>query len=140
MILAITPGDVIDNTRLTEVFKCSPRGGMRRSKATNILVLVKNDVKSLYKNEWQGDILMYTGMGRLGDQSLDFRQNKTLMESGTNGVEVHLFEVRTLKKYTYIGRVELAGKPEQDTQKDCNGTSRQAWRFPLRRCSGGPVL
>ncbi len=136
MILPIAPGDVIDNTRLTAIFKCSPQGGMRRSKSTNTLVIVKNDVKSLYKNEWQGDILLYTGMGRLGDQSLNSYQNKTLKESGTNGVDVHLFEMRTPKRYTYIGRVELAGKPEQDTQKDCNGTSRQVWRFPLRRCRG----
>ncbi len=122
--LPITPGDVIDNNRLIAIFKCSPQGGMRRSKETNTLVLVANEVKSLYNDEWQNGILMYTGMGRNGDQSLDFHQNKTLAESKTNGVELHLFTVKRLREYTYVGRVELAGAPEEDIQDGEDGDAR----------------
>ena len=35
-------GEVIDNARFREVFKCSTQGGMRRSLDTNTLVLVSN--------------------------------------------------------------------------------------------------
>lgn len=82
---------------------------------------------------------MYTGMGQEGDQSLAFAQNKTLAESDTNGVDVHLFEVHKAKEYTYVGRVELAGEPEQGTQSDKNGSSRLVWRFPLRICAGETI-
>ena len=136
MLLPITPGDVIDNARLVEIFKCSTQGGMRRSKETNSLVLVTNEVKSLYTDEWQNGILMYTGMGTKGDQSLDFHQNKTLNESNTNGIELHLFTVKKLREYTYVGRVELAGPPEEDIQNDEDGKDRIVWRFPLRICDG----
>ncbi len=37
------------------------------------------------------DIAGAGGMGMVGDQSLSFAQNKTLAESGTNGIGVHLF-------------------------------------------------
>lgn len=36
---------------------------MRRSKATNTLVLVSNHVESVYDDRWEGDIFHYTGMG-----------------------------------------------------------------------------
>lgn len=64
-------GEVIDNNRLREVFKCSTQGGMRRSLDTNTLVLVSNHVKSIYGDRWIGDTLHYTGMGLVGDQYLN---------------------------------------------------------------------
>ena len=47
-------------------------------------------VVSTYSDDWDGDTLLYTGMGQKGDQSLTFAQNKTLAESNSNGVTVHL--------------------------------------------------
>ena len=70
-------------------FKCGNMGGMRRSKATNSLEIISDHTKGLYEDKWFGDILHYTGMGKKGDQDLYFRQNKTLAQSDTNGVEVH---------------------------------------------------
>lgn len=63
-------------------------------------------------------------------------QNKTLAESDTNGVELHLFSVKKDREYTYVGRVELAGEPEEDVQYDQNADTRIVWRFPLRICDG----
>ena len=99
---------VLTNQELMDVFKCGNAGGMRRSKKTNSLVLIFDHTKHLYDDEWKGDTLHYTGMGAEGDQQLDFQQNKTLAESRTNGVKVHLFEVFEPKKYSYIGEVYLA--------------------------------
>lgn len=89
----VTIGMEINNDTLCEIFGCSPQGGMRYSKRTNTLVLISNRVTSIYTDDWDGDILLYTGMGQKGDQSLTFAQNKTLAESNSNGVTVHLFEV-----------------------------------------------
>lgn len=120
---------VLTNQELMDVFKCGNAGGMRRSKKTNSLVLIFDHTKHLYDDEWKGDTLHYTGMGLEGDQRLDFRQNKTLAESRTNGVKV-LFESN---KYRYVGEVYLADEPYQEKQKDKNGLLRNVWFFPLKR-------
>ena len=46
----------IDNSRLCEIFRCSPQGGMRRSKQTNTLVIVSNHVESIYEDRWDASI------------------------------------------------------------------------------------
>jgi len=56
-------------------------------------------------------------MGLKGDQSLNYSQNKTLHESPTNGVKVHLFEKLTEGLYTYRGEVKLVGDPYPKSQR-----------------------
>ena len=133
-------GEVIDNDRLREVFKCSTQGGMRRSNKTNTLVLVSNHVKSVYGDRWIENTLHYTGMGLVGDQELNGVQNKTLNESNTNGVGVHLFEVFVNKEYTYQGQVRLTGSPYQERQPDSEGDIRDVWVFPLKLIDGMPLV
>src|SRR5690606_8366644 len=123
-------GSVIDNRQLCEIFKCAPQGGMRRSHRTNTLVLISDRTK-LYKDEKKDDIYYYTGMGQRGDQQLT-GQNKTLAESRTNGIDLHFFEVLKSRQYTYRGRVELAGEPYIDRQRDIEGNMRNVWIFPLK--------
>lgn len=125
-------GDVIDNNRLREIFKCSPQGGMRKSNVTNTLVLISNHIKSIYEDRWIGNTLHYTGMGMAGDQKLDFAQNKTLNNSETNGVQVFLFEVFKEKTYTFIGPVILSSIPYQELQPDESNTQRKVWIFPIQ--------
>lgn len=132
------PGATLNNDELTAWFRCSPQGGMRRSKETNTLVIVSNHVKSVYDDRWISDVLHYTGMGQEGDQSLAFAQNKTLHKSSSNGVAVHLFEVFTPKVYTYIGEVELSGSAYSEKQPDASGSSRLVWIFPMRLKTGAP--
>jgi 5-methylcytosine-specific restriction protein A len=100
-------GEIIDNQQLCSIFKCSPQGGMRRSLRTNSLIIITNQTKNFYKDKWEGDILHYTGMGLIGDQSLKFAQNKTLAGSNINGVNVFLFVVIHPKEYIFKGRVRL---------------------------------
>ena len=71
-------------------------------------------------------------MGLAGDQSLDYMQNRTLLNSNENGIDVHLFEVDKPTIYTYIGKVILSRKPYQDKQADTNGNRRNVWIFPLK--------
>lgn len=109
-------GDILNNNELRELFSCGMMGGMRRLKANNTLVIISDSTKGLYEDKWDGDVLHYTGMGKKGDQSLDFAQNKTLYESPKNGVNVHLFEVFKEQQYTYMGQVKLVSAPYQETQ------------------------
>lgn len=142
MIEALAQGAVITNDELTDYFTCSNNGGMRRSHATNTLVLVSDHTKGIYDDRWVDDVLQYTGMGLRGPQRLDFAQNRTLAESETNGVAVHLFEVFEPGQYTYIGEVALAGSPYEEEQPDADGVPRLVWVFPLRMAgsSATPAL
>jgi 5-methylcytosine-specific restriction protein A len=113
---------------------------MRRSTATNTLVLVSNHTKSLYDDVWIGDTFHYTGMGTIGDQSLNFMQNKTLHKSRSNGVDVFLFEVFIPKEYTFIGQVDLVGEPYKAKQPDDQGDVRDVWMFPMEVRGGRPPI
>ena len=124
-------GMSIDNKTLADTFLCSTQGGMRRSLRTNTLVLISDQTK-VYADRWDGDVLLYTGMGLTGDQDFYYMQNRTLYESQTNGVAIHLFEVFQPRQYTYIGQVELAGKPYMEKQADQNDLVRLVCVFPVR--------
>lgn len=123
----------LKNQDLCDVFKCSPQGGMRRSNRTNSLIIISNHYASIYEDRWIGDVQHYTGMGQSGDQDINRSQNRTLKESGTNGVTVFLFEVYGPKgsDYHYRGRVELAGEPYQENQLDESSELRSVWGSPL---------
>ena len=95
-------------------------------------MLICDHTKGLYDDMWHGDVLHYTGMGKVGDQVLAGNQNKTLYESGRNGIHVHLFEVLDPAEYTYRGEVKLVDKPYQDIQNDDNGHPRKVWMFPIK--------
>ena len=125
-----------------DIFKCSPHGGMRRSLRTGTLVIVLDHTRSTYEGRWLEDELHFTGMGRQGNQRLDYAQNKTLAESPTNDIENYLFEVFEPGHYIFKGRVALTGEPYQEEQPDINSNPREVWIFPLKlvdQPSSGPI-
>ncbi|MCD7843462.1 MAG: HNH endonuclease, partial [Clostridiales bacterium] len=125
-------GQTLKNNELVAIFKCGNMGGMRRSKATNTLVLVSDYTKGLYHDKWIGGVLHYTGMGKIGDQDIQWAQNATLAACGQNGVDVHLFEVLDAGEYVYCGRVALVEKPYVAIQPDEDGNMRMVWMFAFR--------
>ena len=127
---------VVRNSDIVKEFKCGNMGGMRRSRQTNTLVIISDYTKGLYEDKWHGDILHYTGMGKSGDQDLSFMQNKTLYESKSNGIDVHLFEVLQAGQYIYKGTVDLCEEPYQEIQDGEDGKSRKVWMFPVKLRSG----
>lgn len=129
---ALAIGHKLTNHELYEAFGCGNSGGMRRAKKTNSLIIISSHVESIYEDRWDGDILLYTGMGLNEDQSLDFNQNKTLNESPVNGVQVFLFEQFKVNEYTYLGPVELIEKPYSEQQSGQNGQLRTVYIFPLK--------
>ncbi len=125
-------GQIIKNADIVEIFKCGNMVGMRRSKTTNTLVIISDYTKGLYHDKWIGGVLHYTGMGKSGDQDIQWAQNATLAESGSNGIDVHLFEVIDAGEYIYCGRIELVGKPYTDIQPGEDGNVRNVWMFPIK--------
>ncbi len=129
----LTIGSAYDNQDLTHIFCVSSQGGMRKSNKSNSLVLIaKHDNNNPYDDKWRGNILHYTGMGLVGDQDVNYKQNKTVNESQINGVDMHLFESFNDNEYIYRGQVELCDEPYYETQKDETGQSRQVIKFPLK--------
>lgn len=136
----IKPGDILSNKELQKLFRCGLQGGMRRSHRTNSLILVSDHTRGIYKDRWEGNVLYYTGMGLRGEQSISLSQNKTLAQSKTNNVAIHLFEVFKSKEYIYQGRVKLDSVPFHETQLDINNNNRKVWVFPLKLIDqAGPV-
>jgi len=105
--------------------------GMNFKIDSNRLVLVRNHIKSIYTDRQEGDVLYYTGEGRIGDQSLT-GANKRLLNSNEEQIEVHLFEVFKRTEYTYKGIVHLVGEPLKEIQEDENGNDRTVYIFPLQ--------
>ena len=108
-------GETLKNSDIVEKFKCGNMGGMRRSKTTDTLVIVSDYTKGVYHDKWIGGVLHYTGMGKNGDQDINWAQNATLAGCGHNGVDVHLFD-----------------KPYTETQPGEDGNPRKVWMFPIR--------
>ncbi len=131
-------GNIYTNNDISEAFKCSNMGGMRRSKVTNSLVLItKHQEKragDIYEDEWTSDgILNYTGMGTIGDQDINYAQNKTLATAKQLGINVYLFESYKDNEYYYDGEVEVCGPIFTANEKDVDGKMRQVLKFPLRK-------
>ncbi|CAH1203026.1 hypothetical protein PAECIP111891_02205 [Paenibacillus allorhizoplanae] len=124
-------GESINNNQLTSIFLCSPQGGMRRSHKTNTLVIVSDHTNLLYEDRWEGKVFHYTGMGQNGDQDINYMQNRTLAESRTNGVEIHLFEVFRESEYIYMGEVSLSAAPYEEQQLDKGDKLRKVVVFPV---------
>ena len=126
-------GNKYYNEDICEAFKCSLMSGMNRSHTTNTLVLIAKHNKPLYDDQWNGNVFYYTGMGKSGDQSLEYKQNKTLNESNTNGIRVYLFESYVDREYIFSGEVKLSGSPFYVDELGDDGKIRKALKFPLTR-------
>ena len=124
-------GDTISNRKLSELFKCSSQGGMRRSHTTESLVLIADHTQSLYENRWIDGRFHFSGIGTRGDQQLEVGQNRTLAESEGNDVSIFLFEVFESGCYVYIGPVALVDEPYQTSHPDIEGSCRAVWVFPV---------
>ena len=132
LIHDLKPGNIINNAQLTHLFKCGIQGGMRRSHKTNTLVIVSDHTKKIYEDRREENTFQYTGKGMVGDQNLDFAQNKTLAQLPLNEVDGYLFEVFEEGECTFMGRVELAGKPYPEEQPDKFFNERKVWVFFLK--------
>lgn len=127
-------GNIYSNNEIASTFQCSNMGGMRRSIATNSLVLIAKHINPLYDDQWTEEgILNYTGMGTLGDQSISFGQNKTLATAKQNNIRVYLFESYKENQYYFCGEVELCGSIYTTKEFDSTERLRNVLKFPLRR-------
>ncbi|WP_372780715.1 AAA family ATPase (plasmid) [Priestia aryabhattai] len=129
----LRPHQKLKNQELVTMFKCGNSGGMRRSLKTNSLLLISDRTNPTYKNLSRDEegIWHFTGMGRKGDQSISYLQNKTLFNSNSTGVSLYLFECIGRDNYVFIDCVLLASKPYLDEQLGEDKKLRKAIVFKL---------
>lgn len=128
-------GQVYVRDDLISVFGGSFMRGMNICNKTNTLVLISKHTKNrIYGDDWQNGLMVYTGEGQKGDQTLT-AGNKKLYMADKEKTPVHLFTVFEKGKYTYYGLVKLAGDIYYETENDVDGNPRQVIRFPLIRMS-----
>jgi 5-methylcytosine-specific restriction enzyme A len=127
----LKPNDVLTNNELMKLFEVGQSGGMRFSIKNKHLILISDHTMGLYEDRWEGGLLHYTGEGKIGDQKV-VKQNLRLKNHKTTGERIYLFEVFNPKEYTYVGEVELEGKPYQEEQIDDSEEKRKVYMFPLK--------
>jgi len=115
---------------IKNLLDCTIMRGMNYKIDTNRLILIRNHIKSIYEDKQEGNILYYTGEGRIGNQELT-GINLRLSKSKEANTEVLLFEVFKSSEYTYKGEVKLVGNPFVSIQNDQDGLSRNVYIFPL---------
>ena len=124
--------DSLTNSQLSNFFRCSTQGGIRKSNLTNTIVIIFS-YDSIYKDRWDSNgILWYTGQGEFGDQKMT-NNNKILNETRFNGTPVFLF-YKLDKKYYYEGEVKLIDAPILTNELDKDEKIvRKVFKFPFKR-------
>lgn len=126
------PGYAASNAEIMANFHCACEGGIRPATRTDSVVLVLNHTKRDHSQDWHGDTLWFQGSGAKGDQTLAKGLNKSLLAAFKTGKPTYLFEVFKPGKYTFRGRVELAGEPFGQKAPDSGGGERIVQIFPLK--------
>ncbi len=124
-------GDKLENKEIAEAFACSNQGGIRKSTKTNTIVCLAKFTGCLYKHRKEGGTVLFTGMGKSGEQILS-RQNKALANATKEGYDIHLFAMYEEGVYTYEGRRLIFGDLLSEKQPDKDGKERDVIVFPLK--------
>ncbi len=137
-------GDVLSNREISKIFGVCAQRGIRYhgslqgsiSHVVLITVLQKTPEESLrnpYNDRLEGNILIYTGEGRIGTQKM-VRGNLALKRQMTEGYPVFVFEKKSPGKYMFLGRYTVFSV-DVEIQPDIKGQGREVFVYKLKRAS-----
>lgn len=129
MNVPFTPGQLVNNREIMNVFKCACEGGIRKSNTTNTVVLINRSTSQ--DPGIPAGTIAYEGSGK-GNQTLEKGKNKTLLKAFDMKLPVFLFEKEKPGVYKFLGRVSLVNPPFQEERPDQEGHNRKVWIFPLK--------
>ncbi|WP_199741886.1 hypothetical protein [Corallococcus sp. CA047B] len=132
-------GRVYSWGELGELFHCAPEyfssvGGMASRPEMEALLLITHigGAKSFdYEDYWDGDELIYTGRGQLGDQRMNGQNNLLASNRYTNFV----FEGAATRHLRFLG-IARSTQHWWSTGPDGNGAERRIIRFRLSFSDG----
>lgn len=129
-------GSVYKRDDLMSAFKGAFQGGINICTRTNTIVITsKHTGNRIYDDKlFDGDIMLYTGEGQIGDQRM-WKGNKAILEAKDLGRDIHLFVRFKPTQYTYFGIVELVDSPYFVDERDVEGNMRKVIKFPMMQQS-----
>ncbi|MEM3788702.1 MAG: YDG/SRA domain-containing protein [Candidatus Bathyarchaeia archaeon] len=137
-------GDVLSNREISRIFGVCAQRGIRYSGSLQegikhivlVTVLHKTPEESLrnpYNDRLVGDILFYTGEGRVGNQKME-KGNLALKRQMTKGHPIFVFEKKAPGKYMFLGQYSVLSV-HVEFQPDIKGQKRKAFLYKLKRVS-----
>lgn len=121
-------GEKFTEGQMAERFGASPPGGIRLSKISSDIVLVRRaDAPNCYDDDDSGDCIRHGGYAEGRADRMSDRRNKALSESRKNGNRV-LFFVKDGGKLVFHGCVECVGWEHRDVPNRGKAVS-----FKMRR-------
>lgn len=136
----LQPGQVYTWEELAGAFGFKPAylsvaGGMPVSSAADAVLLITHPGggKSFdYEDYWDGEYLVYTGRGKVGDQ----RREGANLDVAENRRALFVFEAAGPKQLLFLGRARCV-EERQGRAPDDNGDMRTVLQFRLRFDSAG---
>ncbi|MEM3153421.1 MAG: YDG/SRA domain-containing protein [Candidatus Bathyarchaeia archaeon] len=137
-------GNVLSNRDISRIFGVCVQRGIRYNGSLNkginhvVLITVLNktpeeSVGNPYNDRIEGDFLIYTGEGRIGNQKME-RGNLVLKRQMTEGYPVFAFEKKTPGRYMFLGRYNVLSVG-REIQPDIKGQKREVFIYKLKRVS-----
>lgn len=117
---------------LISAFGGSFMRGINICKKTNTIVITSiHTGNRIYDDKlFEGDIMLYTGEGQVGDQTLTVG-NKAIYEAKSKNIPIYLFVRFKEQEYTYFGEVEVVDEIRYVKEKDTKGDMRNVIKFPM---------
>lgn len=91
-----------------------------------------------YHDRWDGNVLLYTGEGLKGDQTLSMG-NLALANSRDLDFPVYGFQKRAANQYVYLGRFKAQGYATEE-QPDSDGRQRSVYVFSMTKTNSRRVV
>lgn len=89
------------------------------------------DDNFVYHDKWDHGDYIFSGEGRIGDQTLT-RGNLEIANAEANGKVIHLFVKKSAQEYYYQGIFKVINYTYEDDY-DANGNIRKEYKFRLRK-------
>jgi len=142
--MLLKAGDFLSNRDISRIFNVCTRRGIRYSGnlRTNIHHVVlttvlsktpEESVENPYNDRFEGESLLYTGEGRLGDQQMT-RGNLALKMQIEKRFPIYVFQKRSPGKYMFLGQYNVVSV-QTEKQYDVHGTLRNVFIFKLEKVS-----
>src|SRR2546430_3795081 len=140
-VSSFTIGETYTNDQIRFALDVENLGGIRpaldaKRNVRHVAILTASDdsgrlrTENPYRDRIEGDVLIYTAQGRLGDQQLAGR-NKRLVEQYEIPTPFFGFVNLGRQTYKFLGLLELL-RHYQERQADRKGSIRKVWLFEFR--------
>ncbi|MCS7124873.1 MAG: YDG/SRA domain-containing protein [Candidatus Bathyarchaeota archaeon] len=149
MHVLLKTGAVLSNREISRTFNvCTRRGirysgslktGIRHVVLTTVLSKTPEEsVENPYNDRFEGESLLYTGEGRLGNQRME-RGNLALKMQMEKRFPIFVFEKKTPGKYVFLGQYDVVSV-QTEKQPDAHGKPRKVFIFRLEKASDSASL